>query len=200
MGSGTSGGSGVNEDVAVAGFVADTLADAPRECVTVAVCDKRDRDTVKKVGVADGDRDTERLVDALAVADDDTVYGDTDGVFDADALTDGVGLAVRVAEPLGLTVRVTEPLNVVVVLALADGEPLREGLRVADGEMLGEFDAVAVAETDRESVKGDAETETDGLPDEDCETEPETDGLVDGVAALVGDFVTVAVSVGADEL
>ena len=84
MGSGTNDVSGVSVDVAVAGAVADTLADAPRECVNVAVCDRRDRDTVKKVGEADGDAVSETLTDALAVADDVTVYGDAEAVGDSD--------------------------------------------------------------------------------------------------------------------
>ena len=94
------------------GAVADTLAVAPRECVNVAVCDRRDRDTVKKVGVTDGDAVIERLADGLGVADDVTVNGDADAVNDSDRLGDTVTLSGRVAEALAAAEVVVEGVGV----------------------------------------------------------------------------------------
>ena len=191
MGNGTSAFSGVSVDDAVTGAVADLLADAPRVCVNVAVRDRRDRDTVKNVGVADGDDVRDRLVDALAVADDVTVYGDAEALGDPDRLGDADTLCDRVDEPLIIGVTV----------ALRDLELLRDALRVVDGKTLGDTEADAVTDADVDAVKGDAETRTDLLGDGDGESEPDFDGEAERVGDLVADLVAFGEGVaGTDAL
>ncbi len=157
------------------GAVADTLADAPRECVNVALRDRRDRDTVKKVGVAVGDAVTEQLADGLSDADDVTVYGDADAVGDSDRLGDSEMLSDRVAKLLAVGA----------TLLLREVVPLRDVLRVVEGKTLGDTVADAATDGDVDTVKGDAETLTDPL----------IDGEVVRVADAVGDTVAVGVRV-----
>ena len=66
------------------------LADAPCVRDAVAVCDWRERDTVKAVGVTDADGDVDGLREVVTVKGESVADGEADELELGDALLDAV--------------------------------------------------------------------------------------------------------------